>query len=177
MAAGWSKSELAELRHHLRLLWISFDPAEAPGDDAYDDYVDEALKMCIDKKPVGELTGFVDWVTYKKFNRERTVDHDEAKGPRVHAGKLRNIARDLTAIGSSPHLVDDITDDALEVRHGDGSVGAVVLPGLRRGRRGRRGSPTSPSPTCRAGSSTPSSAGAAGRSGSRGRSSLPSASG
>jgi hypothetical protein len=96
VASGWSKSELSELRHHLRLLWISFDPAEAPGDDAYDDYVDEALKMCLDKKPLGEITGFVDWVTYKKFGRKRTVDSDEANA--VFAKKMPAWYRDCQVL-------------------------------------------------------------------------------
>ena len=78
MSATWSKSELSELRHHLRLLWISVDPADAAREDAYDDYVDEALKLCIERKSLNEVTAFVDWVTYKKFNRVRTVDGDEA---------------------------------------------------------------------------------------------------
>ena len=78
MTSNWSKNELRELRHHLRLLWISFDPAEAPKDDAYDAYVDELLQLCIDKRALNEVTGFVDWVVYKKFNLRRSVDSDEA---------------------------------------------------------------------------------------------------
>ncbi|HEY4942581.1 MAG TPA: hypothetical protein VII56_14225 [Rhizomicrobium sp.] len=78
MPSAWSKDELSELRHHLRLLWIAHDPADAPKDDTYDDFVDESLKLCVDKKPLNEFIGFVDWVVYKKFNRNRTVDSDEA---------------------------------------------------------------------------------------------------
>ena len=78
MASGWSKDELRELRHHLRLLWIAYDPADATSDNVYDSYVDETLELCVGKKPVNELTGFIDWVTYKKLNLNRTVDHDEA---------------------------------------------------------------------------------------------------
>ena len=75
---GWSKEEMRELRHHMRLLWVAYDPANSARDDRYDDYVDEALKLCIDKRPMGEFIGFVDWVTYKQFNLTRTVDRDEA---------------------------------------------------------------------------------------------------
>ncbi|HXC53672.1 MAG TPA: hypothetical protein VNU97_00095 [Rhizomicrobium sp.] len=96
MGSTWSKSELTELRHHLRLLWISCDPVDASKDDAYDDYVDEALKLCIDKKPVGELIGFIDWVTYKKFNRVRTVDGDEANA--VFAKKILAWYRDCQVL-------------------------------------------------------------------------------
>ncbi len=78
MANTWSKDELKELRHHMRMLWVSYDPASAGKDSAYDDYVDEALKLCLDKKSLNEFIGFVDWVTYKKFNLVRTVERDEA---------------------------------------------------------------------------------------------------
>jgi hypothetical protein len=88
MASVWSKDDMKELRHHMRMLWISYDPANAPKDSAYDDYVDEALKLCMDKKSINEFIGFVDWVTYKKFNLVRTVDRDEANtafAKKVHA--------------------------------------------------------------------------------------------
>jgi hypothetical protein len=78
MTDKWSKEDMKELRHHMRMLWISFDPAETSKDNAYDDYVDEALKLCMDKKSINEFIGFVDWVTYKKLNMTRTVDQDEA---------------------------------------------------------------------------------------------------
>ena len=72
MADTWSKDDLKELRHHMRMLWLSYNPADVRGDNAYDDFVDEGLKLCMDKKSINEFTGFVDWVTYKKFNMERT---------------------------------------------------------------------------------------------------------
>ncbi|MBV9044878.1 MAG: hypothetical protein JO294_07115 [Alphaproteobacteria bacterium] len=78
MPDTWSKEDMAELRHHMRMLWLSFDPANKPGDNAYDDFVDEGLKLCMDKRSVNEFTGFVDWVLYKKFNLTRTVEQDEA---------------------------------------------------------------------------------------------------
>ncbi|MBV9045028.1 MAG: hypothetical protein JO348_14855 [Alphaproteobacteria bacterium] len=78
MADTWSKEDMAELRHHMRMLWLSFDPANKSGDNAYDDFVDEGLKLCMDKRSVNEFTGFVDWVCYKKFNLTRTVERDEA---------------------------------------------------------------------------------------------------
>ncbi|MEI9888547.1 MAG: hypothetical protein WDN08_19010 [Rhizomicrobium sp.] len=96
MASGWSKDELAELRHHLRLLWVSFDPADAGKEDAYDEFVDEALKLCLDKKPLGEMTGLIDWVTYKKFNRDRTVDSDEKNA--VFAKKILAWYRDCQVL-------------------------------------------------------------------------------
>ncbi len=75
---AWSKEELRELRHHLRLQWLAYNPADAKSDDAYDDFVDETLSLCVQKKPLGEMLGFIDWVTYKKLHLTRTVDHDEA---------------------------------------------------------------------------------------------------
>ena len=74
----WSKEDMAELRHHMRMLWISYDPAETDKENSYDDYVDEGLKLCMDKKSVNEFTGFVDWVCYKKFGMTRTKDRDDA---------------------------------------------------------------------------------------------------
>ncbi len=46
MAAAWSKSELAELRHHIwRLLWVSWSIRRMwRGTMPMDDYVDEALE-------------------------------------------------------------------------------------------------------------------------------------
>jgi hypothetical protein len=78
MTSTWSKDELKELRHHMRMLWLSFDPAETGKDNTYDAFVDEGLKLCMDKVSVNEFTGFVDWVTYKKLAMTRTVDQDEA---------------------------------------------------------------------------------------------------
>ncbi len=69
---------MAELRHHMRMLWIGYDPAERDRDDTYDAFVDEALKLCIDKAPQAELVAFVDWVTYKKLAMDRTADQDDA---------------------------------------------------------------------------------------------------
>ena len=78
MADKWSPEDLKELRHHMRMLWISFNPADRQADNAYDDYVDEGLKLCMDKKSINEFIGFVDWVTYKKFGLERDRDQDDA---------------------------------------------------------------------------------------------------
>ncbi len=78
MSAVWSRDDMAELRHHMRMLWISYDPAGIGRDDTYDAYVEEALKLCIDKAPQGELVAFVDYVTYKKLAMDRTADRDEA---------------------------------------------------------------------------------------------------
>jgi hypothetical protein len=88
VADTWSKEDMKELRHHMRMLWISYDPAETGKDNSYDDYVDEGLKLCMDKKSINEFIGFVDWVTYKKFNMDRTVEQDEANAAfakKVHA--------------------------------------------------------------------------------------------
>jgi hypothetical protein len=78
MSAIWSKADLADLRHHMRMLWIAFDPVNSANDNRYDDCVDEALQLCMAKKPLNEFIGFVDWVTYSQFKLNRTVDQDEA---------------------------------------------------------------------------------------------------
>ena len=48
------------------------------------------------------------------------VDHRNPERLRIGAGKLRNIGRDLAAVGPLPHLVGDFFDDAFKLRHGGG---------------------------------------------------------
>ena len=48
------------------------------------------------------------------------VDHRNPERLRIGARKLRNIGRDLAAVGPLPHLVCDFFDDAFKLRHGCG---------------------------------------------------------